>query len=188
MSVSQRLKRDLIIAYLAFSGMAIICFIVKPDIFDHPDYGLSYYADKWPTGLFFNTAIAVMAVCLWRTAGLLKQHDGARAPRFGFLTGALCLVGILLTPMGVNDILWWSHVWIGLALGVAQTIAVAWVLQSTRPKGPDYMLTLLFLMGVAMTVLSTPWIDVLGVYVWGEILIFNANILLLGRAALRTVR
>ena len=183
----RRVRLYLITAWVTFMGSAVICMLIRPDLFDHPDYGLSFFGSIRATLVPYVIGLLTVAVCLWLIAKERTGYKKARLLRIGYLFGAGCLAGIILTPMALHPVVWWTHIGVSLVLLVSQNVVTVWVLRQKDANWIDYLTGAVFFMsGIAM-VLSGTWPGILGVYAIGELFVFSSSIVLLGRAALRVV-
>lgn len=183
-----QIRRYLIIAFVTFLGAAGICMLIRPDLFDHPDYGLSFFGSIRATLVPYTIGLLTVVYCLWSIAKLLKPYKQARPLRLGFLFGAGCLLGITLTPMALHPIVWWTHIAISIVLMFSQIAVTVWVLCRKESTWIEYIIGALFFAGGIATVLSGTWPGILGVYTLGELVVFTTSILLLGRAALHIAK
>jgi len=183
----RRVRAYLITACLVFMGSSIVCMLIRPDLFDHPDYGISFFGSIRATLVPYTLGLLTVVYCLWATAGELKAYQHARGLRTGYLFGAACLLGITLTPMALNTFVWWTHIAISFILLVSQVAVTVWVLRQKHTTWIDYLIGAVFFGSGIATVLSGTWPGILGVYAIGELIVFNSSILLLGRAALHII-
>lgn len=184
----QRIRTHLAIACVAFMGSSIICILIRPDLFDHPDYGISFFGSIRATLLPYSLGLLTTAYCLWAIAKELRPYPAARHLYIGYLLGAVCILGITLTPMALHPVIWWTHIAISFVLLVSQITVITWTLQQKTASWIDYLLGSLFFASGAATVLSGTWPGVLTVYAIGELVVFMSSILLLGRVALHVVK
>src|SRR4051812_12238671 len=77
-------------AYIVFMTSTIICILIRPDLFDHPDYGISFFGSIRATLLPYTVGLLTVAYCLWRVAQQLEQYKKARGLRIGYRIGAAC--------------------------------------------------------------------------------------------------
>ncbi len=165
----------------------VVCILIRPDLFDHPDYGISFFGSIRNTLVPYTLGLLTVVYCLWRIAQVLVAYPRGRVVRIGYLFGAACLLGITLTPMALHPVVWWTHIAISLVLLISQIAVVVWILRQKGLSWIDYLAgAAFFISGIAM-VLSGTWPGILGVYALGELAVFNSNIVLLGRAALRVI-
>lgn len=180
----QRIRRYLILAFTVFMGSSLICMLIRPDLFDHPDYGISFFGSIRATLVPYTLGLLTVVYCLWAIARELRPYPYARLLRLGYLAGAACLLGIVLTPMALHPVVWWTHIGISFVLLVSQIVVSVWLLLHKEATWVDYLIGFFFFTGGIATVLSGTWPGILGVYTLGELVVFTTSILLLGRAAL----
>lgn len=184
----RRVRMYLITAFTAFFAMSIICILIRPDLFDHPDYGLSFFGSIRNTLVPYIAGLLTIVYCLWAIARELRPFKQADVLRRIYIVGAATMLGIVLTPMALHPVVWWTHIAIGFVLLFNLLFATAWILLRKGTPLLDYLIGAALLASGTVTVLSGTWPGVLGVCALGEMGVFATGVLLLGRAALRTVK
>jgi hypothetical protein len=182
-----RVRAYLIVAAGAFLGSVALCIAIRPDLFDYPHYGLSFFGGLRATIVPHMAGLITLAYCMWAISKELRQTDTPRPLQRGFLAGGLCILGLALTPMAWHPVLWWTHMVIGLVLVITQISATAWILSRRDASGIDYGLGAVFLGSGIALILSGTWPGILGICALSQVLVFCSSLLLMGRAALRAV-
>lgn len=183
----QRIKRYLLGVYFSFTGMTLVCIIIRPDIFDHPDYAISYFGSPGVSDVPYYFGFTLTLGFLLLIIRQLPSKPALRVPRLAFIGATLCMLAIMATSyVQGRGIPFWSHVAVGILLLLTQLAAVIWIVTQKDTRPADYLLAVLFVVGGVMGVLSSSWIAVLpGMTVMPELIVFSSNLLLLGRATLR---
>jgi hypothetical protein len=177
--------RYAVISFASFIGSSTLCILIRPDLFDHPDYGLSFFGSIAKTVVPYALGLLTTSWCLWRIAHELTPFKDTKPLRLALRFAAICLVGIVLTPMALAPAVFQTHLVISGLLALSQMVAVAWILCRTKAKLPDYLLGIAFYVSGVATILSGTWPGILGVYAIGEIGIFISELAIISRAALR---
>lgn len=187
MSPSSRLiKLCLVASFASLAAMCVACFALRPELFEHPHWGLSYYATLWPTAVPYTLGLAGGAGCLVAIAHMLRLYGKQmQTIRLFFTLIGNLLLGVLLTPISVSSILFWMHMTIGLVMLVVQMSLLAWVVRQPDIHTVDRVLVgVSFVAGVHL-VLSNEAIALLDWYMLGEIVALGAGLAVLGRLMLR---
>lgn len=183
----KRVRTYLIVAFVVFMTSSFICMLIRPDLFEHPDYGLSFFGSIKKTIVPYMLGLLTVVYCLWSISKEIKHAKHARPLHLGFVVGAGCLLGITLTPMALHPIVWWTHIAISVVLEISMISVVVWILLQKEATWIDYIIGALFFVAGVATFLSGTWPGILGVAALGELVVFATSILLLGRAALHVV-
>jgi len=158
--------------------------LLRPDIFEHPDYAISYFGSPGPAAPAYYIGFAIIISCL--VVIITQLPKTFKMLRFGFLSAAVCLTGIVLTSYPQGQDFLWTHGIFSVALVVSQSIAVVWIIRRQDASAVDYVLAFAFWCAVILGLISSRWIALIpGLSVFPEILLFSADILLLGRTTLR---
>jgi len=138
-------RRYLIISLVSFIGSCAICISIRPDLFDHPDYGISFFGSIAKTLIPYVLGLLITAWCLRGIARELRPFPSTKPLRGALLLSALLLVCIVLTPMALSPAVFWSHIAISAILGLTQIAMVVWILLRSDPGPIDYLLALVLL-------------------------------------------
>lgn len=168
--------------------MCVVPMLLRPEFFRHPHWGLSYFGARRITLLPYYTGFAVVLACLARiTYQLRLLHGRWRFVYWAFLVSTVLSAGIAVTTCMVGPFLFWSHILICLALLLWVLGVEIWALRQPGNNWIDYAGFGLVVSGAVIINLSADWMNVLGLYPWGEIVLFVGSFVCLGRAALRAI-
>lgn len=187
MDSSYRLvKLCLVGAFVSLGAMCIACFILRPELFNHPHWGLSYYAMLWPTSIPYTLGLAGGTACLTAIAHRLRIYGGTmRTIRLFFTLIGNLLLGILLTPLSLHSIVFWAHMAVSFGMLLVQIALLLWALQQADITTADRVLVAISCIATIHLVLSNEATALLGWYVLGQIGALGAGLALLGRITLR---
>lgn len=165
-----------------------LCMVLDPSLFNHPHWGLSYYGAQPITALPYYGGFLIVLFSLVRITQLLRPVRGTWRPLYWIFVVATVLSALVAaTSYMQGALLYWSHIYICLALLLWVLGAEVWVLTRRGTSWQDYAAFGLLLTGVVLVNLSGSWIGVLGVYYWAEVVLFLGAFACLGRAAWRAV-
>ena len=171
--------------------MTAVCMLLKPDLFNHPHWGLSYYGSEAVTVLPYYTGYAVVLFCLAGITRLLWRVKGDWRPlRVVFLVSTVLTALVAATSyMEWSAFVWWAHIWVCLALLLWVLGAEVWILTRSGRNWLDYAALALLICGTVLIFLTSEWVGggVLDGYYWAEVVLFFGSFACLGRAALRAV-
>lgn len=178
------IKRCLVGAGICFLGMAAICMLLYPQVFQHPNYGVSYFgsvrATFIPFYLGFALTIAFTALAAKRLMTLSKPLSLA------FWSFAVCMTGVATTSYSLNHTVYAIHWGFAIALAICILAATIWLLTHNRLLWLDYALASLVILTLVISALPiVNDIPVVKVYIPRELLVFVCSLWLLGRAALK---
>jgi hypothetical protein len=174
--------------FLGFMTMTIGGMVVAPQLFDHPDYGLSYFGAPGIAPVPYFTGIGVVVVCSGLLAYVLRTANG-RLATLGRIFGlsALFTMAIAATSYPQGHFWYWTHIWICIVLAVIYLGAIVWIWWQRLGDIVAAWWTATFIGGAVILELSNSATRVLGLYAFGEVVMFVAILMLLGRATLKLV-
>jgi hypothetical protein len=158
-------------------------FILYPDLFfDHPHRGLSYYGNYFPTIVPYATGLIISISSLLFAAYFLPTKPTQFAVlRFLFVAIAIGLASILATPEQAGVLFYWAHAFATVSLFIIAGGTALWMLLRHKMQFFDWLLLSLLLVGSAMSLLSAPYVAVLGVLPLGQVLALNGATVLIVR-------
>lgn len=174
----------LIGAGISFLTMAIVCTLLYPEIFQHYEYGVSYFGSVSTTFIPYYlgfgltiTFVVLIARCLWSISKPLS---------IAFYAFAFCMAGVAITSYSLNDTVYAIHWAFAIALTVCILTTIFWLLKQGGLGLIDYILICLIVITVAISSLPVIHnVPVVKVYIPRELLVFACSLWLLGRAALK---
>ncbi len=155
----QQAVRYIVLSQLVFVCTIIICALIEPRIvFDN--IALSVYGSLPDTILPFAAGMLMVAAILLRAANALpKSNQTNQTLARLFLVLAILLVGLVMTPININDFFYVSHIIVAISLFTVELAASAWLLIKTRQglaqAWPGYILYGLQITGFLVTGLSS---------------------------------
>lgn len=177
------------IACAGFLGlMTALDMVLRPQIFDHPHWGISYFGGQKATLVPYYAGFAVVLACLARITYLLWRLQGRwRSLRVVFLIATALAALIAATSSMYGAFLFWLHIYAALALLLWVLGAEIWVLTRPGRSWRDYAALCTLIVGAVVVNLSATWAwgGVLGLYAWGEVVVFVGAFACLGQAAVR---
>ena len=178
------IKRCLIGAGTSFLSMAAICMFLYSQVFQHPDYGVSYFgsvrATFIPFYLGFALTITFTALVARRLMTLSKPLSLA------FWSFAVCMTGVATTSYSLNHAVYATHWGFAIALAICILTATIWLITHSRLAWLDYALAGLIVMTIIISALPVVNdVPIVKVYIPRELLIFICSLGLLGRASLK---
>jgi hypothetical protein len=158
-------------------------FTLYPDLFfDHPHRGLSYYGNYFPTVVPYAAGLIASISCLLFAAYFLPTKPPQFATlRFLFAAIAIGLAGILATPEQAGVLFYWAHAFATVSLFVTAGGTALWMLLRHKMQIIDWLLLGLLLAGSALSLLSAPYVAMLGVLSLGQVLALNGATVLIVR-------
>lgn len=186
-SVRSTIKQYIIGAYASFLGMAAICSLIYPEVFDKYEYGLSTFGSVWPTIPLYYLGFAVTIACL--IAIILKlRHLGKSTLFMRYMLGAssIFMAGIAITSYSQTRGIYLVHVGFAVLLAIVQLILTVWILKQKHIGALDYVLAAGFVAIVVISVLPiVRHIPIIRSFPLRETLAFICALGIIGRAALR---
>jgi|GEM_PF-939718 len=190
--VHVRLRCYTIGACVSFLGMAGICSLLYPRVFDHYVYGISTFGSVAKTAALYTVGFIGTILCMALIARELQKHEDTMTLRIGLWLGAIFMTGILITSVGAYS-QWHStylvHVTFASLLALSQTIISVWAIRQKGVSFVDYALAFSFIAIVAVSLLPLVR-DIPGFrsYPLREALAFACAMGLIGRAAFRATQ
>ncbi len=133
MSVVSEPRHSLVATQVVFFACILACVVVDPS-HQADSNGISYYGVHAPTLPLVAIGYVVGSIGVWRTARYVQLLDAPAVVGPGLRLVALALPAELLTPFNHGPFLNWTHMGIGVVIGVTQMLAGT-VLMVRRP-GP----------------------------------------------------
>ena len=164
--------------------MAAFCILLYPQVFEHLNYGVSYFGSVRttfiPFYLGFSLTITFTVLLAKRLAALSKPLSLA------FWSFAICMTGVAASSYSLNHTVYVTHWGFAIALAICILTATIWLLTCRRLVRLDYALAGLLI--VTIVVSALPVINDLPIvkfYIPRELLVFICSLWLLGRASLK---
>lgn len=178
------IKRCLVGAGLSFLGMATICMLIYPQVFQHLDYGVSYFGSIRTTFIPFYLGFALTITF---TALVAKRLMTLSKPlSLAFWSFAVCMTGVAVTSYSLNHTVYATHWGFAIALAICILTATIWLITQERLMRLDYVLAGLVIVTIFISALPVVNdIPIVKVYIPRELLVFICSLWLLGRASLR---
>jgi len=178
------IKRCLIGAGISFWSMATICILLYPEVFQHYEYGVSYFGSVSATtipyylGFALTITFTLLVACrLWRISQPLST---------AFWSLAVCMSGVAITSYSLNDMVYAIHWAFAIALTICILVTAFWLVKQGKLAWVDYLLIGLIFATVVISALPViHHIPVIKIYIPRELLVFTSSLWLLGRAALK---
>jgi hypothetical protein len=172
--------------YLGFMAMTIGGMIMGPELFDHPDYGLSYFGAPGIAPVPYYIGLVVTIVCSALLVITLRAATGRLAMlRRVFASSAVFTTAIAITSYPQGHGWYWTHIWICIVLACIYLAAIIWIWAKKLGDVVDAIWTAAFIGGSVLLELSNSATHVLGLYAFGEVVMFVAILMLLGRTTLK---
>ncbi|HTE22102.1 MAG TPA: hypothetical protein VK674_03600 [Candidatus Limnocylindria bacterium] len=183
-SASLFVKRCLIGAGISFVGTAAICILLYPEVFQHYEYGVSYFGSVSSTYIpyYFGFGITIILTALigWRLRLIKKSLS------MFFYAFAACMTGVAVTSYSLNHTVYATHWGFAIALTICILATIWWLIKQGGLARFDYILIVLIVTTVIISALpivhSIPGVRV---YIPRELIVFVCSLWLLGRAALK---
>jgi hypothetical protein len=126
-------RHTLVATQVVFFTCVVGCVLVDPSK-QAELYGISYYGVHAPTLPLVAIGYGVGALGMWRTASYLAPLDAPAFVAPGLRVVALALPLELLTPFNHGSFFNWTHMSIGIVIGVTQMVTgTLLVLRQGRP-------------------------------------------------------
>lgn len=175
------IKRCLVGAGVSFLSMAAVCMLLYPEIFQHYEYGLSYFGSVpitfIPYYLGFGTTIILTVLVGWRLRSCAKTLSAF------FYTFAICMTGVAATSCSLNHAVYTIHWGFAIALTVCILATIYWLVKQGGLSRVDYVLIVVVITVIAISALpAVNNIPVVKVYILRELVVFAGSLWLLGRA------
>lgn len=187
-----KIRRYIIGSFISFLGMALVCSLLYPQVFDNYQYGISTFGSVGKTaGLYSICFIATILFMIVITREL-QRYAHTLPLRAGLWLNATCMTGILITSVGAYS-QWHStyliHITFAIALALSQTAVSVWAIRQKGVSFLDYALGCGFILIVMVSILPLVG-DIPGLrsYPLREVLAFVCAMSLIGRTVLRIVR
>lgn len=166
--------------------MTALCMLLRPEMFDHPHWGLSFFGSQRITLLpYYGGFLVVIGSLAWITRILWNVQGKWRPFRYIFCVATINTTLVALTSSMQGNLLYWSHIYLAFALMLVVLVADIWTLCMPGRSWRDYGSFAIVLAGITLVVLSSDWLNILGIYYWGEVVLFVGAFMSLGSAALR---
>lgn len=178
-----KLKQYFIGAGASFLIMAAACILLLPEIFEHHEYGVSYFGSVSSTSIPYYVGFAVTITFVVLIARELQQASKPLSRIFWAV--AVCMAGVAATSYSLNDTVYAIHWIFAITLTVCILAAIVSVVKQGGLTVLDYVLISLVVATVIIS--SLPVVNnIPGVkfYVPRELIVFICSLWLLGRAAL----
>lgn len=187
-----RLRRYVIGAYISFLGMALICSLLYPQVFDNYQYGISTFGSVGKTAGLYAAGFVGTILSMILIARELQRYEHMLLLRAGLWLSAAFMTGILVTSVGAYS-QWHStylvHVAFAFALALSQSIVSLWAIRQKGASLLDYVLASGFILIVVISILPLVGnIPGLRSYPLREALAFVCAMGLIGRVSLRTAK
>lgn len=184
MSSRMFIKRCLIGAGISFLGMATICVLLYPQVFQHPDYGVSYFGSVHATFIPFYLGFALTITFIVLLAKRLTTLS--KPLSLAFWSFAVCMTGVAATSYSLNHTVYATHWGFAIALALCILTATIWLMARGRLKGLDYAVVSLIIGAIVISALPVVNdIPIVEFYIPRELLVFVCSLWLLGRSALK---
>src|SRR5690349_4757214 len=102
------LKNYLLLAGISFLSMAAVCMLLYPDIFQHYEYGVSYFGSVGITAIPYYLGFA-LTILFTGLAAKALQSDGRKQLSLAFWAFTICMVGIATTSYSINSAVYAVH-------------------------------------------------------------------------------
>jgi hypothetical protein len=172
--------------FLGFMTMVIGGMLLAPEIFNHPDYGISYFGAPGaaPAPYYIGIALTIVASGL---LGYVLRSSAGRLAVFSriFTLSAVFTTAIAITSYPQGHGWYWTHIWICIVLAVIYLGSIVWLWVARLGDVVSGFWTLVFVVGAVVLELSNAGTHVLGLYALAEIMMFVSILLLLGRSTLK---
>jgi len=166
--------------------MTALCMILRPQMFDHPHWGLSFFGSQRSTLLPYYGGFLIVIGCLAWTTRILWHVQGTWRPlKYIFLVATINAICVALTSPMQGDFLYYSHIYLAFALMLVVLASDIWSLTKPGRNWQDYTTFAVVLLGIVVVILSSNSLNILGIYYWGEVILFVGAFMSLGRVALR---
>jgi hypothetical protein len=182
-----RVVRLLIVSYMGLVVSIAGGFMLYPDLFfDYPHRGLSYYGNYFPTVVPYALGLMVSIVGFLLAAYFMPRAP-RRVARLRYLLIAIAggLVGVLLTPEQANPLFYWAHMYATITLFAIAGGTALWIMTYGGVRWIDRLLFGIMLAGGGLSLLSAPYIGVLGFLPLGQVLAVNSATLIIIRGCSR---
>lgn len=178
------IKRCLIGAGISFLSMATLCMLLYPEIFQHYEYGVSYFGSVSPTFIPYYLGFVITIVFTLMIARRLHSISNPLSATFYAL--AICMAGVMLTSYSLDSAIYTVHWAFAIALTGSILIAIFWLVRQGGLARIDYVLIALVVVTVIISALPIIHdIPIVKVYIPRELLVFVCSLWLLGRAAFK---
>ena len=197
-SQSVVIRRCLMLASVSFLIMTVVCVLLQPQIFEHLDYGLTYFGSAPRTLIPYYTGFAIIVGCFTAIAHQLRSVERKFWPiEVIFWIAGLGMAGIALTSyiQAPSGVLFWVHGSILLLLVTCELAAAIWIIKQPGVTRLDYLLFAVLAAVYISTIIPSflqlilhASLPSLYLYPLREITIFVCALGLTGRMALRVAK
>lgn len=178
------IKRCLLGTGISFLGMAIVCILLYPAVFQHYEYGLSYFGSISITFIPYYLGFTLTIIFTLLVARRLQELS--RPLSVAFYAFALFMTGVAVTSYSLSRVAYVIHWAFAVALTVCILVAIFWLLKQGNLTSTDYLLITTILVTVLVSALPiVQAIPIVKVYILREMLVFICSLWLLGRAVSR---
>jgi hypothetical protein len=188
--MSPIIKRYLIGAGISFMAMAAVCMLIYPEVFQHYEYGVSYFGSVSKTFIPYYLGFALTIMFVGLVALKLRHfNDKTITPlRLAFWTIAICMTGVAITSYSLGHMVYAIHWAFAIALTLCiVAIAVGLLVQGGLSNADYALITILFITIILSALPLIHHIPYFRVYIPRELIVFSSSLLLLSRATLRRV-
>jgi hypothetical protein len=147
-------RHTLVATQVVFFACVVGCVLVDPSN-QAELYGISYYGVHAPTLPLVAIGYGVGALGMWRTASYLSSLDVSAFVAPGLRVVALALPLELLTPFNHGSFFNWTHMAIGIVIGVTQMVTGT-LLALRQPRPATFFVFLVQLIGGLLAAASLP--------------------------------
>lgn len=178
------IKRCLIGAGISFLSMATICMLLYPEIFQYPEYGVSYFGSVSATVVPYYLGFGLTIAFVVLIAGRLQSIS--RPLSIAFYAFAVCMTGVAATSYSLNHGVYATHWAFAIALTICILATIFWLVREDGMGLIDHILIVLVVATVIISALPVVnSIPIVKIYIPRELIVFAGSLWLLGRAALK---
>lgn len=162
--------------------MATICILLYPEVFQHYEYGVSYFGSVSATSMPYYLGFGVTITLTALVAQRLRPFNKTLSAFFYAFAG--CMAGVAGTSY--SHTIYAIHWGFAIALTIFILAAIYWLIRQGSLVWLDYLLVMLVVATVVVSALPVVH-DIPGVrmYIPRELIVFVCSLWLLGRVALR---
>lgn len=184
------IRRGLVGSYVSFLTTIGLCTLLYPHIFDHYNYGISYFGAVTTTMIPYYLGLAVTIACLVIIAKQLRQFGQAVKPlQLAFWGAAIILFGVAVTSFSTSRGVFIAHAVLDVALVLNQLVITVWILAQKHSTTLDYILAVVLVGTVVISALPIiHHLPVIRSFPLREVIVFVCALALMGRAALRVAK